>query len=139
MHNEIFCKKCGKIALPDSKFCEYCGTRLDTTFLETREIAQQPQYDAPQYGQQGQHPDYQQSPQYQQPREPPMQTVRYGMTEDKPKSGKRMAELGKTLTVYLTLFIVVVVLLAVFWPIGIIAFLAWMYIIYKHRQGKRAR
>ena len=63
MHNEIFCKKCGKIALPDSKFCEYCGTRLDTTFLETREIAQQPQYDAPQYGQQGQHPDYQQSPQ----------------------------------------------------------------------------
>ena len=46
-----------------------------------------------------------------------MQTVRYGMTEDKPKSGKRMAELGKTLTVYLTLFIVVVVLLC-----GILAY-----------------
>ena len=69
MHNEIFCKKCGKIALPDSKFCEYCGTKLDTnflqttlttTFLETGEITQQPQYEVSQDGQQVQYPSNQQ-------------------------------------------------------------------------------
>jgi len=69
MHNEIFCKKCGKMTHPDSKFCEYCGTKLhanssqmtlDTTFLETKEIAQQPQYEALQDGQQAQYPSNQQ-------------------------------------------------------------------------------
>jgi len=52
----MFCKNCGKIALPDSKFCEYCGTRLDATLLQTEEITQlqQPQQDPPQYGRQAQ-------------------------------------------------------------------------------------
>ena len=72
-------------------------------------------------------------------RESSTQTVRYGTRGSRSTANERMYELGKTLTVYLTLFIVVIFLLAIFWPIGIIAFLAWMYIIYKHRQGKRAR
>ena len=69
MHNGIFCKECGKIALPDSKFCEYCGKKLnanfsqmtlDTTSLETKEIVQQPQYEALQDGQQAQYTSDQQ-------------------------------------------------------------------------------
>jgi hypothetical protein len=63
VHNETFCKNCGKIALPDAKFCEYCGTRLSATLLQTEEMAQSPQQprrDAPQYGQQVQYPSNQQ-------------------------------------------------------------------------------
>jgi len=50
------------MALSDAKFCEYCGTRLDATPLQTEEIAQSPQQlqqDVPQYGQQIQYPHYQ--------------------------------------------------------------------------------
>lgn len=71
--------------------------------------------------------------------EPPVQTVRYGMRESRSTTNERVYELGKTLTIYLTLFIVVIFLLVIFWPIGIIAFFAWIYIIYKHRQGKRVK
>jgi len=63
MHNETFCKKCGKMPLSDAKFCEYCGARLDASLLQTEEIAQspqQPQQDVLQYGQQIQYPHYQQ-------------------------------------------------------------------------------
>ena len=62
MHNETFCKSCGKIVPPDAKFCEYCGTRLDANLLQTEEVAQSPQqtrYGAFQNGQQVQYSSYQ--------------------------------------------------------------------------------
>jgi hypothetical protein len=55
-----------------------------------------------------------------------------------PKLGDRMYNQGKTMTIYVTGFFIVLALLVLFFPLGIIAFLAWMYIIHKHRQGKRA-
>jgi TM2 domain-containing membrane protein YozV len=63
MYNEMFCKNCGKIALPDVKFCEYCDTRLDATLFQAEETAQssqQLQYDTSQYELQAQYPSYQQ-------------------------------------------------------------------------------
>ena len=59
MSEKLFCKICGRDALSDSKFCEYCGTKLDTSIsyinaLQTTDVtqSQQPQYDPPQYGRQ---------------------------------------------------------------------------------------
>jgi TM2 domain-containing membrane protein YozV len=59
MSEKLFCKICGGDALSDSKFCEYCGTKLDTSIshtnvLQTTDItqSQQSQYDLPQYGRQ---------------------------------------------------------------------------------------
>lgn len=63
MYSETFCKNCGKIIFTDAKFCEYCGTRVDSTLLQPEEVApspQQPRYDTPQNGQQVQYSSYQQ-------------------------------------------------------------------------------
>ena len=116
MHEKKFCTHCGTALSPDARFCQAC----EASTTETRE--------------------------------PSTQTVPSGTRENKSKfytptvpsyritiPSNRMGELGKTLTLYLTGFILVLFLFILVWPLGIIAFFAWMYIIYKYRQGKRAR
>jgi|GEM_PF-2356838 phage shock protein PspC (stress-responsive transcriptional regulator) len=48
-----------------------------------------------------------------------------------------MQTLGRTLTLYLTGFIIVLVLLVLFFPLGLIAFLIWLFFIYRSRQSKK--
>ena len=52
-------------------------------------------------------------------------------------TAQKTSNLGKTLTLYLTGGIVVIVLLVLFWPIGIIAALGWLYLILKHRRSSK--
>jgi len=48
-----------------------------------------------------------------------------------------MQTLGRAMTVYLAGFIIVLVLLVLFFPLGLIAFLIWLFFIYRSRKSNK--
>jgi hypothetical protein len=110
--NQKYCSKCGVASFPEATFCESCGARF------ARTSASPPPVTPPSTAQA-------------QPSSSPQTTY------SEKSTGERMQTLGRTLTLYLTGFIIVLVLLVLFFPLGLIAFLIWLFFIYRSRQSKK--
>jgi hypothetical protein len=113
LDNQKYCSKCGVASFPDATFCESCGTRF------AHSSASPPPFTPPSTAQA-------------RPLSSPQTT-----SSPQKSTGERMQTVGRTMTLYLTGFIIVLVLLVLFFPLGLIAFLIWLFFIYRSRKSNK--